>query len=45
LLRLGRFIQSLALMVMKPDDLVEFGRQTYRQDVRHWGSDDLVAPG
>jgi SAM-dependent methyltransferase len=34
LLRLGGFIQSLAIMVMKPDDLVDFSRQTYsRSDV------------
>ena len=29
LLALGRFIQSLAIMVMKPDDLVEFSRQAW----------------
>jgi len=29
LIRLGRFINSLAVVVMRPDDLVEFGRQTY----------------
>ena len=29
LIRLGRFIQSLALMVMRPNNLVEFSRQTY----------------
>lgn len=29
LVRLGRFIQSLSIMVMRPDDLVELGRQTY----------------
>lgn len=45
LIRLGRFIQSLALMVMKPDDLVEFGRQTYARGVGGWGSDDVLAEG
>lgn len=29
LIRLGRFINSLAVVIMRPDDLVEFGRQTY----------------
>ena len=30
LLRLGAFIQSLAVVVMRPDDLVEFSRQSYK---------------
>jgi ubiquinone/menaquinone biosynthesis C-methylase UbiE len=29
IIRLGGFIQSLAIMVMRPDDLVHFSRQTY----------------
>jgi len=29
LTRFGRFIQSLAVMIMKPDDLVEFSRHAY----------------
>ena len=29
LIRLGRFIQSLAVMVMRPDDLMAFGQLTY----------------
>ena len=29
LLRLGAFIQSLPVVVMRPDDLVEFSRQSY----------------
>ncbi|MEW6110497.1 MAG: class I SAM-dependent methyltransferase [Thermodesulfobacteriota bacterium] len=34
LLRIGGFIQSLALMVMKPEDLIAFSRETYsRSDV------------
>jgi 2-polyprenyl-3-methyl-5-hydroxy-6-metoxy-1,4-benzoquinol methylase len=32
LIRLGSFIQSQALMVMRPNDLVEFGRQTYARE-------------
>jgi ubiquinone/menaquinone biosynthesis C-methylase UbiE len=47
LIRLGRFIQSLALMVMRPDDLVEFSRQTYdrRDHVESWSSDELIESG
>jgi SAM-dependent methyltransferase len=29
LIRLGTFIQSLSIRVMRPDDLIEFGRQSY----------------
>jgi len=47
LLRLGAFVQSLAVVVMKPDDLVEFSRQTYAkpQDVEAWAEDALVDSG
>jgi hypothetical protein len=45
LIRLGRFIQSLALMSMRPDDLVEFSRQTYAKQVSHWGSEEVTAEG
>lgn len=47
LLRLGDFIQSLTVVVMKPDDLVEFSRQSYAkpQDVEAWGEDALVDSG
>jgi 2-polyprenyl-3-methyl-5-hydroxy-6-metoxy-1,4-benzoquinol methylase len=46
LIRLGRFIQSQALMVMRPDDLVEFSRQTYAREkmVEDLGSTDLMYP-
>ncbi len=46
LIRVGRFIQSLALMVMRPKDLVEFSRQTYASHtmVEDFGSQDLVYP-
>lgn len=43
--RLGRFIHSLAIMSMKPDDLVDFSRQTYCRDVNHWVSEDMVGQG
>ena len=47
LLQLGDFIQSLPIMVMKPDDLVEFSRQTYArpQNVEAWAEDPLVDSG
>ena len=47
LIRLGRFIQSLALMVMKPDDLVEFSRQTYERtdNVESWSTDEIIESG
>jgi SAM-dependent methyltransferase len=43
----GRFIDSLAIMIMRPDDLVEFGRRFYSspEQVRHWCSGDLVEQG
>jgi 2-polyprenyl-3-methyl-5-hydroxy-6-metoxy-1,4-benzoquinol methylase len=46
LIRLGGFIQSLALMIMKPNDLVEFSRQTYARErmVENFGRQDLVYP-
>ncbi len=46
LIRLGSFMQSLALMVMRPDDLVEFSRQTYAREkmVKSFGPQDLVYP-
>ena len=47
LIRLGKFVQSLAVMVMRPDDLVEFGRQMYTRphNVASWGQPDLVDRG
>lgn len=47
LVRLGRFIQSLSVMVMRPDDLVEFSRQTYARgkNIDGWCQDDLVGSG
>ena len=47
LLRLGSFIQSLPVVVMKPDDLVEFSRQSYSkpQDVESWSEASLVDSG
>jgi len=47
LIRLGKFVESLAVMVMRPDDLVEFGRQMYTRphNVESWGRPDLVNRG
>ncbi len=43
--RLGRFIFSLPLMVLRPDDLMAFGRQTYTKSVKFWGSDETINKG
>jgi SAM-dependent methyltransferase len=47
LLRVGGFIQSLALPLMKPDDLVEFTRQYYARprSIGYWGKKDLLESG
>jgi SAM-dependent methyltransferase len=47
LIWLGDFIQSLPVVVMKPDDLVEFSRQTYARphNVQTWTEDGLVDSG
>ena len=47
LLHLGAFIQSLVVVVMRPDDLVEFSRQGYSKpgDVESWAEDTLVDSG
>ncbi len=47
LVRLGRFIQSLSLMVMKPRDLVDFTRSAYStpDSIAGWAEDGLVDAG
>jgi SAM-dependent methyltransferase len=47
LLRVGAFVQSLAVVVMRPDDLIEFSRQTYARphNVEAWAEDALVDAG
>lgn len=47
LVRAGRYVQSLALMVMKPDDLLAFNLDTYSRadSVEAWGRDDLIESG
>lgn len=45
--RLGRFIQSLALMVMRPDDLIEYSRRSYAKpgSIGAWADPDLIVSG
>ncbi len=47
LVRAGRFLQSLSVMVMRPRDLVEFNRRAYAspQSVKGWTEDGLVDAG
>jgi SAM-dependent methyltransferase len=47
LFKLGRFVSSLPLMVMRPDDIMAFSRQKYAkpQTVDFWGNDGMVAGG
>lgn len=47
LLRLGAFIESLPVVIMKPADLIEFSRQTYSrsQNVESWAEDSIVDAG
>ena len=47
LIRLGRFIQSLAIMIMRPDDLIAFSRQNYAKPGAEdtWGGDKLINSG
>ena len=46
LLKLGDFLQSLPVVVMRPDDLVEFSRQHYTgSGLAGWGEEALVDAG
>lgn len=47
LLDLGRSIITLAPMVMRPDDLVAFGAESYSrpEEVAHWSSAEVLSPG
>jgi hypothetical protein len=47
LLNLGKFFQSLPVVVMKPDNLIAFSRQTYANpaNVESWAEDSLVDSG
>lgn len=47
ILSFGGFVQSLAVAVMRPNDLIEFSRQTYakKSNVASWASDDIIRSG
>ena len=47
LIRLGNFMKSLAVVVMRPDDLVEFNREEYAspKSVESWSVKGLVDSG
>ncbi|MBE0585785.1 MAG: class I SAM-dependent methyltransferase [Desulfofustis sp.] len=47
MLRSGSMIKSLAMMVMRPDDLIEFGRMSYiRQDtISRWSDPSFLQDG
>ena len=47
LLRAGNFLRSLAVVVMRPADLVEFSRQNYAtpESVEAWSRDEVVNAG
>ena len=47
LIRLGRFVQSLAIMIMRPDDLIAFSLQSYAKPGAEetWGGDNVVNAG
>jgi 2-polyprenyl-3-methyl-5-hydroxy-6-metoxy-1,4-benzoquinol methylase len=47
LLRLGSFIKTLPVVIMKPDDLIEFSRQTYNKPnkIASWGDSYLIKTG
>ncbi len=47
ILRTGSLLQSSAMMVMKPDDLVEFTRQNYARshEVDNWCDEEFVKTG
>lgn len=47
LIHFGKFLQSLPVVIMKPDDLIEFSRQTYAQpsDVESWAEAGFVDSG
>ena len=46
-LQVGAFLQTLPVVIMKPDDLVEFSQQTYAKpgNVEGWCEDSLVDDG
>jgi len=47
IIKLGRFIQSTAVLVMRPDDLVEFSRQHYLKpdEIQDWCNQRRIQSG
>ena len=47
ILRMSNLMESVAVMVLRPDDLVEFGRQMYARphNVAGWSRDEVVQEG
>lgn len=47
LIHFGKFLQSLPVVIMKPDDLIAFSHQTYSQpsDVENWAETGFVDSG
>ena len=47
LIRLAKFIESLTVVVMNPDELIDFNRMSYAasEAVAFWGQDSLVDQG
>ena len=47
MIRLGRFLQSMAISVMRPDDLTEFSRRSYADNsqVDDWGRREFIDLG
>jgi SAM-dependent methyltransferase len=47
LIRLGKFVRSLAVVAMNPDELIEFSRRAYagEQSLRYWTGDEMIARG
>ena len=46
-LRVGSFLRSMAIMVMRPDDLIRFSRDTYQDPtiIAGWSSQEMVDSG
>ena len=47
LIKLGHFVQGLAVIVMRPNDLIEFSRVSYSraQEVKAWGAKQWLERG
>ncbi len=45
IIRLGKLIETLPVAVMKPDDLVEYSKQSYARIVPSWCADSVVDEG